>query len=74
MNVIPTAFPTAIHVCGSSGDGTNDKQIADPATHSPMVAIARAIHVPPGTRITSIPAGRLCSFNMDANRNIYGMK
>jgi len=59
---------------GSSGCGISDNAIVSPVVRNPTVATSFATVAPPGTRITSGPAGSRCSLIIAANKYKYGIK
>jgi len=70
----PTILKTASGLFGSSGGGRTDRAMVNSVVANPRMDSACAAGFPPGTRITSSPAGSPCSLNIDANKYKYGMK
>src|SRR5262245_8520016 len=70
----PTTLTTASVLFGSLSSGTHASTIDTAVTKKPTEASAIATGLPPGTRITSGPAGSRCSAIIAANMNRNGMK
>src|SRR5262249_10593533 len=64
----PATFIRASGLLGSSGWGMTEIRIVKLVMTSPMMEIATATGLPPGTRMISGPAGSLCSLIIAAKR------
>src|SRR5207245_1292605 len=67
--VPPTTFAIASAGWASPGLGTNERAMVRDAVLNPTQESNNAVGLPPGTRITSGPAGSLCKRNIAANKN-----
>ena len=72
--VSPATFVTASTLFGSPSAGMSARPIAVAVTQNPTPPTSVATGRPPGTRITSGPAGSDWSLIMEANMKRYGMK
>src|SRR5207245_2091272 len=67
--VPPTTFAIASAGWASPGLGTNERAMVRDAVLNPTQESNNAVGLPPGTRITSGPAGSLCKRNIAPNKN-----
>jgi len=70
----PMIFPTASSLCGSSAGGMHASTLEIIVVRRPKIASTTAAGLPPGTRMTSGPAGSLCTRIIAVNKKRNGRK